>query len=386
MRAWHLLCLKTKEKMEVKLVKGLYVKKNGIQLSVNEIVEITYGTLLNQPSISFFNQICDDVQKIKKGDLFVARDSKDIAKAVQEGAFGILFSDEIAMSDSEVAWIYVENLDEALVRILRHYLIMRNEILFLLNSDEYELSHQILIPKKSFIHFDGSLVQLISYVLEGENTAYILYHNAIQLDFSNLPQFQQEIKELDKQKIPEESFLFSINSFSLFGMKIFYKSVDYSLPIPKLFLQLLARVLKFAEEYSLEADLEKLEGLSSFKPLYLDERGFISKPGATNKVVLACKDIKLYEQFLAYFKMYAKWARLMLFVPKEYQEIFTPYAEILGYETKEELFSQVLVQKYNFALVLGVETQDFEERFQGQVEEQNLFNLANIDNEDTKKD
>ena len=65
MRAWHLLCLKTKEKMEVKLVKGLYVKKNGIQLSVNEIVEITYGTLLNQPSISFFNQICDDVQKIK---------------------------------------------------------------------------------------------------------------------------------------------------------------------------------------------------------------------------------------------------------------------------------------------------------------------------------
>ena len=372
--------------MEVKLVKGLYVKKNGIQLSVNEIVEITYGTLLNQPSISFFNQICDDVQKIKKGDLFVARDSKDIAKAVQEGAFGILFSDEIAMSDSEVAWIYVENLDEALVRILRHYLIMRNEILFLLNSDEYELSHQILIPKKSFIHFDGSLVQLISYVLEGENTAYILYHNAIQLDFSNLPQFQQEIKELDKQKIPEESFLFSINSFSLFGMKIFYKSVDYSLPIPKLFLQLLARVLKFAEEYSLEADLEKLEGLSNFKPLYLDERGFISKPGATNKVVLACKDIKLYEQFLAYFKMYAKWARLMLFVPKEYQEIFTPYAEILGYETKEELFSQVLVQKYNFALVLGVETQDFEERFQGQVEEQNLFDLANIDNEDTKKD
>ena len=55
MRAWHLLCLKTKEKMEVKLVKGLYVKKNGIQLSVNEIVEITYGTRLNQLRISFFN-------------------------------------------------------------------------------------------------------------------------------------------------------------------------------------------------------------------------------------------------------------------------------------------------------------------------------------------
>ena len=76
----------------------------------------------------------------------------------------------------------------------------------------------------------------------------------------------------------------------------------------------------------------------------------------------------------------------MLVVPKEDQESFNAYAEILGYETKEELVSPVLVQKYNFALVLGVETEDFEERFQGQVEEQNLFDLANIDNEDTKKD
>ena len=82
MRAWHLLCLNTKEKMEVKLVKGLYVKKNGIQLSVNEIVEITNGTLLNQPSISCYNQICEDVQKIKTCVLFVARVSIDMAKDV----------------------------------------------------------------------------------------------------------------------------------------------------------------------------------------------------------------------------------------------------------------------------------------------------------------
>ncbi|EES89116.1 hypothetical protein [Helicobacter canadensis] len=351
------------------------MKKKGVQISVNEIVEVAFGTLLNQPSISFFNQICDDVEKIKKGDLFVVKDPKDIQKAINLGAFGILFSGEIAMEDSEVAWISVENLEESLLRILRHYLIINNKILYSLNNEEYELSHQILIPKKNFAYCEGSLVELIAFVLENGEFAYILYHNQDKIKFEKLPQFQQEIKALDTQKIPDESLPFATNSFSLFGIKIFYQSTDYSLPLPKLFIQPLARVIKFAEEHFLNVDLEKLEGISSFKPLYLDERGFISKPGATNKVVLTCVEIHLYEQFLAYFSMYAKWAKLMLFIPKIYQELFTPYAEVKTYETKEELFSLVLMQKYNFALVFGVNLEEFEERFSAKEKEQNLFDL-----------
>ena len=48
------------------------MKRKEMQISVNEIVEIAFGTLLNQPSISFFNQICDEVNEIKQGDLFVS--------------------------------------------------------------------------------------------------------------------------------------------------------------------------------------------------------------------------------------------------------------------------------------------------------------------------
>lgn len=344
-------------------------------MGVNEIVEVAFGTLLNQPSISFFGQICDDVEKVKKGDLFVVRDSSAISRAIELGAFGILFSGEIAMSDCEVAWISVENLEESLLRILRHYLIIHNKILYALNSEEYELSRQILIPKKNFAYCSGSLVELISFVVEGGEFAYLLYDNHAKVEFEKLPQSQQEIKTLNPQKIPDEALPFVINSFSLFGIKVFYQSIDYSLPLPKLFVQPLARVVKFAEEHFLEVDLANLEGISSFKPLYLDERGFISKPGATNKVVLTCVEIHLYEQFLAYFSLYAKWAKLVLFIPKIYQELFAPYAEVQTYADKEELFSLVLSRKYNFALVFGVELGEFEERFSGKEEEQNLFSL-----------
>ncbi|WP_297811225.1 hypothetical protein [uncultured Helicobacter sp.] len=359
------------------------MKRKEIQISVNEIVEIAFGTLLNQPSISFFNQICDEVSEVKKGDLFVACASKDsqkeIEEAVQKGAFGILFSGNIAMSDSEVAWISVEDLEQSLVRIARHYLIVGNKILFLLHFDEYQIASQIIIPKKNLGYYCGSLVKLIRYILTCD-VAYILYCNS-QINLNVLPKNQQEIKLLPQEKIEDENLPFAINSYSLFGIKIFYKTLDYEIPLPKLFIQPLARVLRFSEEYSSEVQMKNLEGISSFKPLYLDERGFISKPGATNKVLLACMDIKLYEQYLAYFTMYAKWARLMLFVPQIYQEIYAPYAEVRCFENHQELFELLICEKYNFALIFGVKTEIFEEKFTNNTHEQSLFEYAYLETE-----
>ncbi len=355
-----------------------------MQISVNEIVEIAFGTLLNQPSISFFNSICDEINEVKQGDLFVAYTSqkspqeveKEIEEAVQKGAFGILFSGNIAMSDPEVAWISVEDLEQSLVRITRHYLIIKNKILFLLSSDEYQIASQIILPKKNLGYYCGSLAKLVHYILTSE-TAYILYCHS-QINLSSLPKNQQEIKLLPQEKIEDNALPFAINSYSLFGIKIFYQTFDYEIPLPKLFIQPLARVVRFCEEYSLEVQMGNLERISSFRPLYLDERGFISKPGTTNKVLLACIDTNLYEQYLAYFTMYAKWARLMLFVPQIYQEIYAPYAEVRCFENPQELFGQLIDEKFNFALILGIKTEQFEQRFTNNTQEQNLFEYAHL--------
>lgn len=366
------------------------MRRKEIQISVNEIVEIAFGTLLNQPSISFFNSICDEVNDVKQGDLFVAHSQKspkeiqqEIEAAVQKGAFGILFSGNIAMSDPEVAWISVEDLEQSLVRIARHYLIIGNKILFLLSSDEYQIASQIIAPKKNLGCYCGSLTKLVHYILTTD-VAYILYCNT-QINLNPLPKNQQEIKLLPQEKIDGEVLPFAVNSYSLFGIKIFYNTFDYEIPLPKLFIQPLARVIRFCEEYSLDVQMEHLERISSFRPLYLDERGFISKPGATNKVLLACMDIKLYEQYLAYFTMYAKWARLMLFVPRIYQEIYMPYAEVRCFESHQELFEQLIHEKYNFALIFGVETERFEEKFVNNTQEQNLFEYVHLDETESQK-
>ena len=350
----------------------------GIQIGVNEIVEIAFGTLLNKPSISFFSQICDKSSNVRKGDLFIAKESthtqNDIEEAIQKGAFGILFSGNIAMSDKEVAWISVEDLEQSLMRILRHYLLINNKILFLLQKDEYEIATQIITRKKTLEYFCGSLSGLIHNVIES-NASFFLYCNT-NLDLSEFPKNQQEIKMLSQEKIDENKLPFALNSYSLFGIKLFYKSADYEIPLPKLFIQPLARVLQFCEDYSINVQLENFTTLTNFKPIYLDERGVIAKPGTTNKVLLACQDSKLYEQYLAYFTMYAKWAHLTLFVPEIYQELYAPYAKVISYTNNTVLFTELINEKYNFALILGVDTNTLETRFTNQIAEANLFDYT----------
>ncbi|MDA3968063.1 hypothetical protein [Helicobacter ibis] len=347
------------------------MKKGNIQIGVNEVVEITFGTLLNKPSISFFNRICDDVEQVTRGDLFVAFNANDINLAIERGAFGILFSEDIAITDNEVAWICVANIEQAITKLLRHYLIVKSKILFLLSSDEYDIASCILNQNKKIAYFNGGFVQLLQFVIETES-AYVMYrYNG---DFL-LNEIEQEAKILDDTKIDDDKLPFSINSFSLFGIKIFYKSLDYSLQIPKLFIQPLSRIIKLADEYCFSVKLDNLNGISSFRPLYLDERGYISQPGTTNKVVLSCEDVKLYEQYLAYFAMYAKWAKLILFVPKIYHELYTPYADVICYEDNDRLFDELIHQKYNFALILGISSDMLEKRFTKEDKEISLFDL-----------
>lgn len=349
-----------------------------IQIGVNEIVEIAFGTLLNKPSISFFYQICDQSSNVRKGDLFIVTNlddtqaQNDIEEAIQRGAFGILFSGDIPMSDKEVAWISVEDLEQSLMRILRHYLLINNKILFLLHKDEYEIATQIIAHKKTLRCFCGSLSGLIHNILESD-AAFFVYCNT-SLDLSFFPKNQQEIKILSQEKINDDKLPFTLNSYSLFAIKLFYKNADYEIPLPKLFIQPLARVLRFCQDHSISVQLENFISLTNFKPIYLDERGVIAKPGTTNKVLLACQDSKIYEQYLAYFVMYAKWAHLTLFVPRIYQELYAPYAKVIPYNDNTSLFTTLVNEKYNFALILGIDTHELEIHFTSQTTETNLFN------------
>lgn len=370
------------------------------KISVNELVEISFGVLLNRPSIEYFYGICDEPEKVQRGDLFVLNPDKIIsfkkaqnnakaglfsaqtelaqavAKAISNGAYGVLFSGEIGISSTEVAWVSCDDLQSALIRIVRYYLALNHSILFALNPAEYELCECIIENNENILHQD-SLATLANR-LRNEKSSYIFYKEPPSKNArSSIAKIAQimgfsEFRALGNNKIAENKMPFSLISFSLFEMRIFYQSNEYEIALPQFFAQSLARVILLLQELRQKINLANEIKTHSFCPIYLDSSGFVSTPGTSNRVLLATNDRALFEQYLVYFRLYAKWARTCIFANSALAPLFTEFAPFYASDSESLLFENLLNKKYNFALIFGTEAQTIINRF-AKPDEKGLF-------------
>jgi len=91
-------------------------------VKISSIIDIIDGKLLNSPSISFIYSFKTDVAKVKEGDLFIAYNLDDIQIAIQKGAFAIILQNIYPITDKEIAWIKVENLNTSIIKLIRYKL------------------------------------------------------------------------------------------------------------------------------------------------------------------------------------------------------------------------------------------------------------------------
>ena len=69
-------------------------------MRLENVIALTHATLLNSPYVSDFSGITYEVKSVKRGSLFVAKESSEIELAIQNGAYGILFDSPMQMCDS----------------------------------------------------------------------------------------------------------------------------------------------------------------------------------------------------------------------------------------------------------------------------------------------
>ncbi len=67
-------------------------------MRLENLLALTHATLNTQPCVSNFENIIFDVKKVNRGDLFIAKDIKDIPQAVTNGAYGVFISSTTSKS------------------------------------------------------------------------------------------------------------------------------------------------------------------------------------------------------------------------------------------------------------------------------------------------
>ena len=143
-------------------------------MRLENFLALTHGKLLNEPCVNSFENTVFKASKVKRGDLFFAYDAQDIELAVINGAYGIVFNKSTQIIDSEIAWINVNNIDEAVKRLLRFKMIEKEIVAYECNEIILKLALQV-ITQANFVVVHGNIRTVFKSLWEVEDRTTILF-------------------------------------------------------------------------------------------------------------------------------------------------------------------------------------------------------------------
>ncbi|CBG40666.1 putative hypothetical protein Cj0837c [Helicobacter mustelae 12198] len=313
---------------------------------MNQMIELMQGKLHNAPAIDAFSGISFALNALKKGDLFFAKNIQEIDAAIAMGAYGIVYDQSVLINDVEIAWIEVKNIEEAISRLLRYFLLSKKIEAFCLKDLEFAIFKQICTDANVLI-YDENLEEIVSLLFCEEN----LYKAIL---FSQKKPLQY-ILDSTPSIVPQESLL-DIRVATLFDLRFYYKFLHYHINLPVLFAQDLCAVLYLCENYQIQYDLSALKELAAIKPNFIDSTPRLVDYGKSNKVLIAQEELQDFKKYLKYIALNGKWGRIMTFLPKDCAEEL-PFPALF-YGDKEDLYSFFQQENFHFGLVFGIKNED----------------------------
>ncbi|MCQ2685981.1 ferrochelatase [Helicobacter pylori] len=320
-----------------------------MRLGVNEAVELSLGELQNTPSISYFNSIVLSLNKVQKGSLFAAKDHALIPKALELGAYGILYTGEYPLSDKDVAWIKLKDIEHSLNHLFKFCLLNERVVGALLSPIELEIASKIIVSDFVWC-LKESLEDL--FIIEGCKIAFFDKLEWLHL-FYKQERFKDDLKE---------SRLIVLNQ-SFFCSALVYEKQEYELKMPCVFLEPLKRVIQLCEKLQIEFDLNLLSkkepALDHCKPFFVNKNLEIAPYGATARVVVAETSKELFEMMLQKAFETLSWGKIVVFCHKNSAAFFkktNPYF----YTTQNNLKEQLKNLAFNFAFIYGISSSHLE--------------------------
>lgn len=316
---------------------------------MNEAVELSLGELQNTPSISYFNSIVLSLNKVQKGSLFVAKDHTLIPKALELGAYGILYTGEYPLSDKDVAWIKLKDIEHSLNHLFKFCLLNERVVGALLSPIELEIASKIMVS--GFVWcLKESLEDL--FIIEGCKIAFF-----DKLEWLHLFYKQERLKEDLK-----ESRLIILNQ-SFFCSALVYEKQEYEFKMPCIFLEPLKRVIQLCEKLQIAFDLnllgKKEYPLDHCKPFFVNKNLEIAPYGTTARVIVAETSKELFEMLLQKAFETLSWGKIVVFCRKNSVAFFkktNPYF----YTTQNNLKEQLKNLAFNFAFIYGISSSHLE--------------------------
>jgi len=270
-------------------------------MQISSLVDIIDGELLNTPSISFVTQIQISSSKVSDGDLFISNNKKEILEAVKNGAFSIVSSKKQKITDNEIAWINVKNIDLAMVKIIRFKFSNKCLKSFYCDNISYELLEIYSHLNKNLCFLSGAIKKDFK-LLQSCSKNDTLFSTSKKYMTSLVPQSKKF--NITKYKIA------NLTNNSLFSTSFSYGGKFYdNLKLPNIYINNFIKINKF---YNEDLDLNMLKRFSYFKPIFINKNSEVVDFGKSNRFIIGNNNPILTKVEINYLTKYYSYGKIIV--------------------------------------------------------------------------
>ncbi len=274
-------------------------------MTIEDLLNLTVGTLVTEPTVSAINSVTVYPSKIDEGDLFISNDKDEIATALENGAYGIIYSDaEIKTTDDEIAWIQVKDIQNAAFRLIRYVLISREASFYLFTEHELSFMKMIVTQKSNVDILPNDWRKMFEKILNSEAKMFIgtdeILMKMIKPDVALLN------KEASCEIITDTLFktTFKINDY-------IYQEKD----ITPFHVDILQRVVEFCDLHHFPYDLDRVKYTKHFVPVFID--GFLNaiSPSKSDRVAIFTDNLQDVYKAREYVRYNGAWVKTIVLTP-----------------------------------------------------------------------
>lgn len=322
-------------------------------MKIDNFVRIIDGKLRTSPPIDAFATIHLEASRVSHGDLFIDITASRtlIHQALEKGAYAIVTPLPFENEDEECAWIEVSSIEQTLIKLLR-YTITQKSLDFITLSPVQEALLEMIQTPKSIKRLKGDLFTISKIVLNAkEEERFSLSNKALTEKIAPVAKHVEETFH----ETPFHSKGLFLTSFS------YHEHYYADQKIPALFVGELLALLQFCDTHSIAYTLENMGFSEHFYPQFITHALRKKEFGASDKVLIFEPLPTLLPQALDYLKHHVEASKIILCLPKTFQEKIIFEGEILFFSQYEDL--EILSQRtFSYALILG-EKEQFESLF-----------------------
>ena len=263
-------------------------------MTIENLARLINAQILNKPSVSGVLDFTFNPKSVRRGFAFIAQDAneQDLELAVKNGAYAVICEEAPSVCDSETAYLKVQNLQTALVRLMRFESAGKNLKFCLVNAAGAAILGCMSLSKNASL-LPADFSQAFMKILRAKSGDVFFTGDARML---------QRIAPAYDSAFTDAK-IGALNPSSIFFTTLICDGIYYqNLALPRVFTGTFCGLLHYLRANGVEFKLGDMRALGHFEPIFIDKNFRPAHFGASFRALITESDDELFEIEAAYLR------------------------------------------------------------------------------------